>query len=73
MELSKFNIRYEPRGAIKSQCLADFSAELTPQHVSLIDWVVYIDGSSNKATCGTGIVLEGLGDLILEQALKFEF
>jgi len=28
VELSEFDIRYEPRGAIKSQCLADFAAEL---------------------------------------------
>jgi len=30
VELSEFDIRYQPRGAIKSQCLADFSVELTP-------------------------------------------
>ena len=29
VELSEFDIHYEPRGAIKSQCLADFSTELT--------------------------------------------
>jgi len=26
VELSEFDIKYEPRGAIKSQCLADFAA-----------------------------------------------
>jgi len=32
-----------------------------------------VDGSSNKATCGAGVVLEGPGDLLLEQALQFGF
>ena len=30
VELSEFHIEYQPRGAIKSQALADFTAELTP-------------------------------------------
>ena len=30
IELLEFNIQYELRGAIKSQCLIDFSVELTP-------------------------------------------
>jgi len=30
VELSEFDIWYQLRGAIKSQCLADFSVELTP-------------------------------------------
>ena len=30
VELSEFDIRYEPRSAIKSQCLADFSAARLP-------------------------------------------
>ena len=30
VELSEFDIRYELRGTIKSQCLTDFSVELTP-------------------------------------------
>jgi len=28
IELSKFGIKYEPRGTIKSQSLADFTSEL---------------------------------------------
>jgi len=31
VELSKFDIKYEPRGAIKSQCLTNFSTKLAPQ------------------------------------------
>ena len=32
-----------------------------------------MDGSSNKTACGAGVVLEGPGDLFLEQALQFGF
>ena len=71
VELSKFDIRYEPRGAIKSQCLADFSAELTPLPTLSGGWTLY--GSSNKTGCGVGVVLEGPGDLFLEQAFQFGF
>jgi len=30
MQLSKFEIQYQPRGAIKSQALANFTTELNP-------------------------------------------
>jgi len=71
VELSEFDIRYEPRGAIKSQCLADFSAELTPLPTLSGGWTLYVDGSSNKTACEAGVVLEGSGDLLLGQALQF--
>ena len=32
-----------------------------------------MDGSSNKTVCGAGVVLEGPGDLLIEQALQFSF
>jgi len=66
VELSEFDIWYEPRGVIKFQCLPDFSAELTPQPIASTNWIAYADGSSNKATCRVGVVLEGPGDLVLE-------
>jgi len=71
VELSEFDIRYEPRGAIKCQCLANFSAELTPLPTLSGGWTLYVDGSSNKTACGAGVVLEGSDDLFLEQALHF--
>jgi len=73
VKLSEFDIRYEPRGAIKSQCLPDFSAELTPLPTTSGGWTLYVDGSSSKIVCGAGVVLEGSGDLFLEQALQFGF
>jgi len=73
VELSEFDTRYEPRGAIKSQCLVDFSAELTPLPTLSGGWTLYVDRSSNKMTCGAGVVLEGSGDLLLDQTLRFGF
>jgi len=69
VELLEFDIRYKPRGAIKSKCLADFSTELAPQSDVLTEWTMYVDGSSNKTTCGAEVVLEGPGDLLVEQVL----
>jgi len=69
VELFKFNIKYQTRGANKSQCLADFSVELTPLSDLFVGWMLSVDGSSNKTACGAGVVLEGPGGLLLEQAL----
>jgi len=44
------------------------SEEGTP-HV----WLLSVDGSSNLKGSGAGIVLEGPGDLLIEQSLRFEF
>jgi len=56
VKLSEFDIWYQPRGAIKSQCLTDFSTELTPLPTLSAGWTLYVDGSSNKTACGAGVV-----------------
>jgi len=75
IELSKFHIQYQPRGAIKSQALADFAIELSPQPAEEEDfrWILYVDDSSNSRSCGVGVILEGTGEIFVEQALKFKF
>ena len=62
VELSEFDIKYQPRHAIKAQALADFIAEFT---LSCDDegevnkkWVVHVDGSSTQYTGGIGVVLQ---------------
>ena len=51
IELSEFDIKYQPRNAIKAQVVANFIAELTPSHGDLDKveeakaWVVHVDGS----------------------------
>jgi len=36
-------------------------------------WTLYVDGLSNPKGSGAGIILEGPGEFVLEQSLKFEF
>ncbi|XP_068476630.1 uncharacterized protein [Phaseolus vulgaris] len=77
VELSEFDIQYEPKGFIKGQVYADFVAELSPggdQEVeSGSQWLLSVDGSSNQQGSGAGIVLEGPNGVLIEQALRFAF
>jgi len=36
-------------------------------------WLLFVDGSSNLNGSGAEIVLEGPGDMLIEQSLRFEF
>ena len=77
VELSEFDIQYEPRGSIKGQVYADFIAELSPggeQEVEVSSqWLLSFDGSSNQQGSGAGIVLEGPDGILIEQALRSAF
>jgi len=63
VELSEFNIHYEPKGPIKGQIYANFIVELsliaTHQEGAGFKWVLSVDGSSNQQGSGTGVILEG--------------
>ena len=64
MELSEFDIRYQPKSAIKAQALADFIVEFTLSHGDLdgVDetktWVIYVDGLSTLYAGGIGVILK---------------
>ncbi|XP_020202148.1 uncharacterized protein LOC109787951 [Cajanus cajan] len=74
VELSEFGIRYENRGPLKAQCLANFVAKLTPILAKEEQvWALYVDGSSNTKGGGAGIILEGPNNVTIEQSLKFRF
>ena len=81
VELSEFDIQYEPRGSIKGQVYADFVAELSPGGAPELElgsqlgsqWLLSVDGSSNQQGSGAGIVLEGPNGVLIEQALRFAF
>ena len=66
IKLSKFDIRYQPRNAIKAQVLVDFIVEFTSSHGSLDGvedvktWVVHMDRSSTLYAGGMGVVLHSL-------------
>ncbi|XP_014491823.1 uncharacterized protein LOC106754328 [Vigna radiata var. radiata] len=72
IELSEFGLQYEPQGSVKGQHLADFIAEAYhPEEPSI--WHLNVDGSSDKRGGGAGIVLEGPGNFLVEQAIRFNF
>ena len=78
VELSEFDIQYEPRGSIKGQDYADFVAEHSPggdpEEVELgAQWMLSVDGSSNQQGSGAEIILEGPNGVLIEQALCFAF
>ena len=77
VELSEFDIQYEPRGSTKGQVYADFIAELSPGGEQKVEvssqWLLSVDVSSNQQGSDAGIVLEGPDGILIEQALRFAF
>ena len=78
VELSKFDVQYEPRGRIKGRVYADFVVELSSgdtqqEEEASFRWVLSMDGSSNQQGSGAGVILEGSNGLLIEQALRFAF
>jgi len=77
VELSKFDIKYEPRGPIKGQIFTDFVVELssgtTQNAKDDFRWVFSMDGSSNQLGSGAGVILEGPNVVLIEQSLRFAF
>ncbi|XP_068474112.1 uncharacterized protein [Phaseolus vulgaris] len=77
VELSEFDIQYEPRGPIKGQVFADFVVELssvaTPSEGLDFRWVLSVDGSSNQQGSGAGVILEGPNGVLIKQSLRFAF
>ena len=62
VELSEFDIKYEPRGPIKGHIFADFVVELSSEATRVegddFCWVLSVDGSSNQQGSGAGVILE---------------
>ena len=63
VELSEFDIKYEPRGPIKGQIFADFVVELSSETAQNAKddfrWVLSVDGSSNQLGSGAGLPWRG--------------
>jgi len=53
VELSKFGLKYESRGPMKAQFLADFITELSPIAQEKMYSLLSVDGSSNMKGSGT--------------------
>ncbi|XP_072071792.1 uncharacterized protein [Arachis hypogaea] len=75
IELSQYDLQYEPRHAIKAQAMADFLLEVTgdPPEETGIRWRLHVDGASNQTSGGAGVILESPAGVIYEQSTKFEF
>ncbi|XP_031254693.1 uncharacterized protein LOC116112724 [Pistacia vera] len=82
VELSEFDISYQPRTAVKSQALADFIADFTPSTTTQAErellcmndtspskWTLLVDGSSNVNGSGLGIVLIAPEGDIVQRAI----
>ncbi|XP_014489934.1 uncharacterized protein LOC106752716 [Vigna radiata var. radiata] len=72
VELSEFGLKYEPRGSVRGQHLADFAVDLPPEGDEFY-WKLSVDGSSNRRGGGAGVVLEGSNGILIEQSLVFQF
>ncbi|RDX66810.1 Pro-Pol polyprotein, partial [Mucuna pruriens] len=75
IQLSEFDITFESRGQVRAQTLADFLVEMTPvvNEEDEGEWFLSVDGSSNHAGSGAGVILEGPTGALIEQSLHFEF
>ena len=79
LELSEFDVRYQPRSVIKAQVLENFIAEFTPNQGELDEednsqkWVIYVDGSSTLYAGGNGVVLKSPEGDKLKYASRLQY
>ena len=86
VELSEYDITFQPRTAIKSQVLADFIADFSSdmqiqaekellclEQQSNTKWRFSVDGSSNSKGCGLGIVLTTPTGDIIQRSIRCKF
>ena len=79
VELSEFNIRYQPRHAIKAQALANFIVEFTPScndvegREDSKKWVVHVDGSSTQHAGGIGVVMQSPEGDKLKHKIRLQY
>ena len=87
IELGQYDVSYIPRTAIKSQVLADFTAEFAPDiqigvarnlicmSNELIPdtWILYVDGSTHSKGTGLGVVIQSPTGDTMEQSFQCTF
>jgi len=76
VELSRYDLAFKPRWAIKAQALADFFVKSTaPAETNSRPqpWHLYVDGSSTKDDSRAGLIIESPIGVRYEHALKFTF
>lgn len=85
IELSEFDISYQPRAAIKAQAMANFVAEfikpeVDPNHTDAAAsnnrgqvWQLSVDGSSGEQVAGAGVILDSPDGKEVSYAFRLEF
>ena len=78
VELSEHDIVYKNRTAAKSQVLADFLIELTPELeqdlvLQSLNWILHVDGSSTNKGSGAGVHLQSPTGELIRQSFNFGF
>lgn len=84
LELSKYQVDFQPRKAMNTQVQADFTVENTLLSVietfSTLEqldpkraWVLYVDSSVSQHHKGAGFVLEDAHDIEFAYTLKYNF
>ncbi|GKV42983.1 hypothetical protein SLEP1_g50332 [Rubroshorea leprosula] len=78
VELSEYDLTFQPRTTIKGQAIADFlveciSANTEENAPEQPIWVLYVDGVANDEGAGAGAVLVGPDGFQSEHALRFKF
>ncbi|XP_015950200.1 uncharacterized protein LOC107475065 [Arachis duranensis] len=73
IELSQFDIKFEPRYAIKAQAMTDFITEMTPGDSTPESWKLHVNGSSNITSGGAGVILESQNGVVIKQSVRYEF
>ncbi|CAN1224940.1 Transposon Tf2-9 polyprotein [Linum perenne] len=73
VELSEYDVHFQPRTAIKAHALADFVVEGCVRAEGRPDdyWELYVDGASSKNGAGAGVVLKSPQGILHETALRF--
>ena len=76
IELSKFDVQYCLRTAIKGQVVVDFITEFTNmegQGVEYPQWSVHMDGSSNRQTVRASVALNSPEGDEIEFMVRLDF
>ena len=80
VELTQFDILYQPRTAVKGQALADLITEFTfpskedrDWKMEPLKWKLFVDGSSNENSSGVGLMLISPENHRISSALRFTF
>ena len=77
IELSEYDVQFQPRQAIKGQALANFIVEYTSskeaEEKSRAEWLLFVDGAASSQGSGAGIVLIPLEGEPFEYSLRFAF